>query len=264
MRTRLISILIFSLFAVGGLVISPNAFAQESDSERAQQHFEDGAAFYTTGEYSKAIVEFLKGHAIAPNAMFLYNISLSYFKLDNISDALAAAEKARNEEGMPAKVTVRNEARIAGLYGVLSARDVAEDIAEPEPVAEEPAVARDPVEPVEEGSAMGGLGWTGVGLAAVGGGLVVGALIVNSGVSADIDALEAEADGGSEARFDSLKSDIEAGQSTGKILLYSGAGLASAGLIMLIIDLADGSESSSDVSVVPTDGGAQVGFGWSF
>lgn len=243
-----------AVFSAALLSATP-AFAQPSDAEKAQKHFEDGATLYAQGNYSKAIVEFIKGHAIAPNAMFLYNISLSYLKLENITDALAAAEKARTFDGMPDKVAVRNDARIGGFRAFLSAEDLAEDIAA---AAETPDPMVADHQTGEEGGALGGLGWTGIGLGLAGAGLVVGALIVNSGVDADIESLESEANGGNRARFDTLKSDIESGQSTGKILLYSGAGLATAGLVMLIIDLADGPESAGSVSVAPSDGGAKA------
>lgn len=247
----------FMLFmiVVSTAFFSSSAFAQSSDPARAQQHFEDGAALYTQGDYSKAIVEFLKGHAIAPNAMFLYNISLSYLKLENVPDALDAAEEAKTFEGMPAKVSLRNDARIASFRSVLSANDVAEEIAQAaEASVEEPMAER----PVDDEGGIGGLGWTGVGLGVVGTGLVVGALLVNLGVSSDIDALEAEAAGGDPDRFDTLKNDIESGQSTGKVLLYSGAGLAATGIILLFVDLATGSESDASMGLAPTEGGARA------
>lgn len=257
-------ILLTAVLAFG--LFSSTAYAQD-DAERAQAHFEEGAMFYTQGDYSKAIVEFLKGHAIEPNAMFLYNISLSYWKLGNVEDALAAAERSRNERGMPDRVKVRNDSRIAAFSAILGARRTSESIeksasTEASVVARTDLRTKDEIPPDDGG--VGAVGWTGVGLGVVGAGLVVGALVVNSGVSSDIETLQAEAAGGDQAEYDRLRSSIESGQTTGQILLYSGLGVATTGLVMLIADLATGSSGSSEVSLMPTSDGFVAGFNTRF
>ena len=61
--------------------------------------FEKGAAAYFDGHYSKAITQFMQGQRIAPNGLFLYNISLCHQKLGNFDDALIAG-LAAEERGI--------------------------------------------------------------------------------------------------------------------------------------------------------------------
>ncbi|MEZ4461860.1 MAG: tetratricopeptide repeat protein [bacterium] len=225
--------------------------------QQAQGHFEKGAEWYTTGDYSKAIVEFLKGYNVVPNAMFLYNISLSYTKLGNFDEARTYAERARDEPGMAPEVAIRNEARILSF----DVRDKAVDVAEAKPVLAERRQLEDPEDPPEKSSSFGALGITGVAVGVAGLGLIGGAAVVNAGVSDDLDALKAEANGGDRDRFSSLKSDVESGQSLGQILLFSGVGLAVAGVTLIAVDLMDDESSGqSTLRLVPTPTGAQAVF----
>lgn len=228
------------------------AWAQAGE---AQAHFEKGAEWYTAGEYSKAIVEFLKGYNLEPNAMFLYNVSLSYTKLGNYDEAMTYAERARAEQGMPDDVAVRNDARIAALSvqrstTLAASRATQVSVVEPEPV-----------EPAPEAGGFGVLGISGVVVGVAGLGLVGGAYVINSGVSEDIEALEGEANGGDRQRFDQLKSDIEGDQTLGQILLFSGLGLAAAGVTMVALELTDDEQpSTATLDVVPSVSGAQAVF----
>lgn len=248
----LVFALLLSALSVG------TATAQEEVVQQAQEYFQQGAEYYTTGEYSKAIVEFLKGYNLAPNPMFLYNISLSYAKMDNVEDALGAAERANKDGGLPADVQLRNESRIRAFRMVLAAKDVSssmKQVAQVEPVA--PPVA-------ESSGGFGALGWSGVVLTTVGAGLLVGALVVNAPLADDIEQLERESIGGDPARFDELKQSIEDGQSLGQILLFAGAGVGAVGVTLLIIELVSGEETSTAMTLVPQKGGAVVGFGGAF
>ncbi len=248
------------LAAITVCCFSTTAWAQtEAEKKQAQVYFEAGAEEYAKGEYSKAIVEFLKGYNLVPNAMFLYNISLSYRKLGNWEDALAAAEKAKTEEGMPDDVKVRNDSRINAYRTIIAAQDMADDAARLAQAEE----TKDPEPEVKksEGSSFGALGWTGVILTVAGVGAGVGALIVANGVSSDIDDYEAAAQTGDRTTYDRLRDDIESGQSTGQILMYTGIGLGVAGLTMIMIEVFAGGESDSQaIYVAPTEKGATAGY----
>lgn len=239
------------------------SMAQDDPVAIAQEHFEKGAEWYTQGEYSKAIVEFLKGYNLAPNPMFLYNISLSYAKMDNIEEALKAAERAEREGGLPDEVAIRNYARMNAFRIRLNSDQNAAQMSQIAKVEEKTIVEPDPVEPAS-GGGFGALGWTGVGLTAIGAGLGVGALLVNAPLADQIDQLEAEAAGGDPARFSELKNQIESDQSTGKILLYAGAGAGAVGLTLIIIELLGSEEEQAQIYVSPQRGGASVGFGTNF
>lgn len=251
---------IITVIAVTTCCVSTTAWAQtEDEKKQAQVYFEAGAEEYAKGEYSKAIVEFLKGYNLVPNAMFLYNISLSYRKLGNWEDALAAAEKAKTEEGMPDDVKVRNDSRINAYRTIIASQDMADKAVQLAQSKE--TEGPDTKEKPDDESSFGALGWTGVALTIAGAGAGVGALIVAGGVSSDIDEYEAAADTGDRTTYDRLRDDIESGQQTGQILLYTGIGLGVAGLTMIMIDAFTGGESDSQaVYVMPTPNGASAGY----
>ena len=275
MRATVLAAMV-SCAAPAALLLAPQpAFAQSDRLARAQKHYEKGVEWYAASEYPKAIVEFLKGYNLAPNAMFLYNISLSYQKLENYEEALKAAIRASGEQGFPEGYPARNEARIAAFRRVLEARDAAANIKR---AAEQPAVAEGdvtpedpgvdtpaPVQPVES-SSFGALGWTGAGAALLGAGALAGMAVVNSGLRADIEAFEAASDEGDRATRDALYDEIEPRQSTGKLLLYGGSGLLAVGTLLVAIDLFSGGEESaaSALRIAPTDGGFAVGHGFRF
>lgn len=240
---------------------SPDVQAQtKAEKEQAKEHFQQGAEYYTGGEYPKAIVEFVKGNALAPNAMFLYNISLSYAKLGNIEDALTAAVKAQGEKGMPDKVRDRNIGRIAAFRVALRAESAAPKI---EHASKQIAQIEEPepdTKKVASSGGLGTLGWSGILLTTVGAGLGIGAYVVAGSVQDDIDLYEAAAASGDREAYDRLRVDIESGQSTGTLLLYSGIGLGTAGIVMIVVDLMSGGESESAVYVTPTAGGTEAGY----
>ncbi|MEZ4458683.1 MAG: hypothetical protein R3E66_02935 [bacterium] len=98
-------------------LLSSSAFAA-GDRAAAQKYFEQGAEYYFNGEYGKAIVEFMRGNDEVPNALFLYNISLSHSRLGNFSDALEFGRRAREMGGLDAATSAQNEGRISALYAV--------------------------------------------------------------------------------------------------------------------------------------------------
>lgn len=234
-------------------IVALCALPSQALAQTAQEHFDKGAEWYAGGEYSKAIVEFLKGYNLEPNAMFLYNISLSYAKLANFEEALNYAERARTESGMPDEVQVRNDGRIAALrtrfHTIDAARHLGQVAAEPPQESPEP----------ESKSGFGALGISGVVLSVAGLGLVGGAWVVNSDVETNLDALKAEANGGDRAEFDRLKTQVEDDQSLGQILLLSGLGLTAVGVTMVALDLSDDDEPRrASLKLVPSTTSTQA------
>jgi hypothetical protein len=258
----------YALIAAMGIVMcsSPAAAQTKDEVKEAQAHFQKGAEWFAEGEYAKAVVEFMSGHAIAPNAMFLYNVSLAYERLGNIPDALSAAERSRQFEGMPDDVTPRNEARIVAFEILLESEDVAAEV--------ESAVARADDDTTEEPDDKGGeppemitrpdgikvLGWTGVALAVAGGGFAFGGFATNSAIRQDIEAYEEAARTGDGQTYDELRDQIASRQRNGKIFYGIGAAAAGVGLTLFVVDLLAGTETVPAAAFVsPTTDGASVG-----
>lgn len=254
------------LIALLALASPASAFGQssgQSELEKAQGHFSTGAEYYASGQYSKAIVEFISGHNIAPNAMFLYNISLCYQRLDNLPDARDAAVKARQFEGMTDEIKVRNEARVASFGSVMLAQSVAVDVnAKPDAVvSDESDSAGD-----AESSSFGALGWSGAAIAAIGVAGLGFSLILNNQVANDKEALEEAKARNDFDEAERLTEEVNSTRQTGLIILFTGIGLTTIGLSMVLWDLLDDPSESSSASLAPlimTDG-AGVSIGGTF
>jgi tetratricopeptide (TPR) repeat protein len=229
--------------------------AAAADVVKAQNHFERGAEWYTRGDYSKAIVEFLKGNSISPNAMFLYNISLCYGKLNNLENAIQAGEKAI-QLGLQASVVPRNQARIAGFSNVLKAKQVSDDLRSREENTRAEAlragaeaerqnaaiIASARSNEPEDNSSFGVLGWTGVVVTTVGVGLLGAALVMDQEIDDDLARYEQAAEDANEELYSELRGSIQDDQFLGKIFLTSGAATTVMGLIFIIANASDGGE----------------------
>ena len=243
-------LLLTAVLLSASLATSSVAVAQSKDDvKKAQEHFQKGAEWFAKGDYPKAVVEFISGHALAPNAMFLYNVSLSYERMGKIDDALSAAEGAKQYEGMPDEVAMRNDARIRAFEVMKGAERTADKMKQ---IAEKGDGDGDgvgdgdgdgDVEMVERPDGIKALGWAGIGLTAVGGGLAVAGLLTNSAIMNDIEDYRTAANEGDRARYDELAGDIEAKQSRGQLFYAVGAGAAGVGLTLFLIDLFTGTET---------------------
>ncbi|MFP4600552.1 MAG: tetratricopeptide repeat protein [Persicimonas sp.] len=234
-------------------------FAQDdtSDEAMAEKHFEAGAELFYEAEYSRAIVEFRKAYRYQPDPMILFNVAAAHLRLENYEDARRFAQRADEDGGLPDKIIWRNRAVIAALTVRLRAESVAGDVHD-----ERRALAGvgDPgPEPRStDGSELGTLGWTGVGLLGVGVGLTAYATYVEVSLRDDIDAYKraAEQDPDEHAR---LREDIDARQSRGRIALYSGIGLGGLGVGLWLTDLLGTNEQDSPtVAVTPGLGSGRV------
>ncbi len=238
-------------FFVCLICLSAPAWADKE--AEAQKHFDDGATFYMNGEYGKAIVEFMKGNDLVPNALFLYNIGVCHSRLGNTQEGIDNFVRARNMGGLDDKTATQNEARIVALRSVLKSQSF--EAPEVEVAVEEP-VEPTP-QPVSSGG-LGTLGWVGIGTTVVGAGLLVAAGVVELGLQSTWDDYEQAAREGDKERYDELLADIESRQSTGVILLAAGAGVTIVGVTLLVVDLV--SEDSQPVVFISPDGSGYVGY----
>ena len=231
--------------------VSKPAAAQDSASL-----FEQGAAMYYNGNYGAAILKFKQAYQAEPNALFLYNMSLCYLKLGQYEEAIEAGELAKKPHGATAPLNTRdrtaNDARIAALRRVLEARKV-----KPPASAVSVVVAPDTPDDVER---WGTLGWVGVGVAVLGAGVLGGALLTDREIDEALMELERAAANGDRAEFNRLSDDVDTLQTRGRILTFSGLGVASLGLGLIVFDLLTENEPrSQSVGVIPLrEGGAVV------
>lgn len=248
-------------------VASAPAFAQSPEKE-AQALFEEGGALYFKQEYGGAIVKFKTAHIKSPNALFLYNISLCHLKLGQFGDALSAAREAREMGGLDEQTSTKNDSRIVSLQRVLLAHRAAEAVGVQQ--ASEDAdtgdlVAGDPEATTTSGAAakgggFGALGWVGVASTVLGVGLLTGSLVTELGLQGKWEDFRQAGEDGDEVAYARLKGEIEDGQQIGAVLLYSGAAITAVGLTLIIIELASGDSASATLQIVPTSGGATVGY----
>lgn len=233
-----------------------------AEQEAAREAFDQGALFYTQGEYGRAIVEFLKGHELAPHAMFLYNISLSYEHLGNMRQALNAAERAKGFEGMPDAVAVRNDARIVAFRVLMASESTSLALGKP---VDPPIVPPEPEPPLTE-PMFGGLGWIGVAATGVGVALLGGAGYMQLAIQPNLVSYEEAGTAGNRSEYDSLRTTLEGQQATGKFLLYGGGALVGTGIILMLVDRSGRDEGPRRVVVqaAPAPGGAVLGLRLSY
>jgi tetratricopeptide (TPR) repeat protein len=247
---RLFAIFLFAAAtAYGGQALA------ETPRERAEDFYKSGADSYFRGDIITALSKFKQGYELDPNAMFLYNISLCYGKLENYSEALTHADLAHTK-GLPPEVSDKNMARIAAYRTILKTQYNAE--LEPVAVAvvdcDSEECAPDATNESEGSQKPTWMGWTGATVAVVGGGMLVGAFLVDSGLDSDITAYDEAIAQADLAQAGRLKSDIEGQQTLGKILVISGSVLAATGIGLFVYDFLD----TESVAIVPV-GGDQLG-----
>ena len=258
-----------AVLVVGVAGISPEVYAQ-SDKEQAQTLAQKGAKAFVKKDYAMAVTYFQRAASLDPNPVLLYNLSLAQSKLGNVQDARDAAQRAieMGSDGVPKDTWVKLHARRDAYDRALSARSMADELAPDKPkvsTEESTSGTSDPTtvttrEQVDEGPAVGTLGWVGAGVGVAGVGLLAGAGLVNAGVRADIEAYDEARRAGEFDRAERLQGDVDSGQQLGQILLYSGAGLTAVGAGLFIFDMVNGTESDKKARLmtVPTRGRASV------
>lgn len=228
-------------------ICAPLAAQEKSEQiKKAEDHFKKGAEYYANGEYAKAVVEFKFGHQLAPNAMFLYNMSLAYERLESYDEAVQVASDAEKMGGMPDEIMARNSARLRGFRTILRGRDVADAtaklIAEAQTDQEGDGEGDGEVETITQPDGVTTLGYVGIGLTVVGGGFAVGGLMTNIAVNRDIAEFEDAAASGDRTRYEESRQAILDKQPRGKLFYAVGAAAAGVGVTLLLIDLVVGTE----------------------
>jgi len=235
---------------------SAAAIAQTSPSNKAAADtlYEEGIKSAIAGDYPSAVIHFQNGYKLDPDPRFLYNIAACYYRLDNFERASDYYQRVLKSPNVSSEIYTKAASKLRALELQLSATTVSDQIKDGAGQANKGDGAQTPdpsKKPEDEG--FGGLGWAGVAVTAVGVGLMGASLIPNAGLSDQI----AEYEDGvrldpSPSRDQSRYDAIQSKQSTGKLLLFSGAGLTVVGASLVLYELA--SSSSQEAAAQETQG----------
>jgi tetratricopeptide (TPR) repeat protein len=185
--------LVLPLVAVVLLVgVVPRTAHAQKEKEQAAQHFDVADKAYRSGDYDKAVKEFVTAYQLAPINALLFNIGQAYRMQGDKEKALGYYEKYVEFEPAGAQVveakkhidelkvdveTARREreARDSAEAAQRAEKEAAEKAAADKLRAEEEARKRDEVDSAGSGLRIGGLVLGGAGLAAIGVGVAVAA-----------------------------------------------------------------------------------------
>lgn len=232
---------------VSSVLYSTVATAQTA-SDQAAALYKEGIDLYFAQDYGLAIAKLRAGYDLDPNPMFLYTLSLCFYRLGNYEEARNYALAADNAGGMSPQDTTNNRARLLAFDVRLSTQALG---ASPQPAPQcstdaecnggtcdaglcvLPEVAR---AEVSSGGGLGALGYTGIGATAVGVGLLVGAGVTSLAVARNQEDL-ATIDPSDRSGVDELMVKINTNKNLGKFMLIGGAGLTTVGVALVVIDL---------------------------
>lgn len=250
-----------ALILLCAVLLPRTATAQQPQAANAQEAFNLGMEAYSAENYEEAIALFQRGYDFQPETMFLYNIALAHLKLGQYTDAHAFARRAHAADDLPARARASNAARLVALGTRLTTTQRVE--AERAAIAaraleqrlQRQALEASVIQPAAPTEGPGALTYAGAGAALVGAGLVAGALYLGHDVQQRLDTLKTVEQ---RSQYDTERDAIEADQSLGQILLFSGIGLAAVGSGLLVYDLLDGTSSDSpQITLEPTLGEAR-------
>jgi len=250
MRTMVVMALLISI--VGAPL---DARAQTADAE---EQFTRGAALYYEGEYVEVIVAFKRAHALDANPLYLINIALAHWRLDNLDAAIRHAEQAASSERLDAPTAAQNRARLQAWYLTSRAR-ASEPPPDPVAVEEEPGVAAaieaPQAEPQRRGSTFL---WAGVGLGAVGAGALVGASVLELRLGQLAATTDAAIEANDRETYEDAVSEFEVKQPVARVLFVAGSAFAALAVTSLVVHVARG-RRDPEVSVALHGTGLKLG-----
>ena len=246
-------LLLAACIAAGLLVASLPAHAQtdEGNVEKVETLSAEGAALFRNGDYGPAIERFKQAYDLVPVANLLYNIALSYERLNDEELAIQYYELFIVADDADPAVRATALRRMQELDRKRRASKVE---AMPAPA--------DPSQPVaapskEEGSTAwttAGIISAGIGVAMAGTGVVF-ALMAN----AEQDAFDQSVNAGDK---DIARSAAENNALTADILFGGGAVAVIAGIVFILLDDTGGTDASgSAMHFIPIAGPDQLGAG---
>lgn len=209
---------------------------EPTNEELAEAYYEQGVEAYFNQNFPLAITYLQRAHALDPDPVVLYNISLAHSRLGNTREALRAALQAEEMGGMPEDTALKNMGRIRAFQLQVTAEEITQALAPPEaPQAQLPTPPSTP-SPLEPPPAIRPLGWIGIGTAGAGALALAGAGVLTLIVGDQIESYNSARQGGDYNRALEIQEQIGNQQLLGQILLYSGAGLFAVGGTLWAID----------------------------
>jgi tetratricopeptide (TPR) repeat protein len=246
---------------------APTPAPAPGDEEKARAHFRLGRAHYDNGDFAQAAVEFEEAYRISQRAALLYNIYLAY---RDANDTRHAATALRNYLTLEKEVENRGqlESRLAALERSLADGTASQPAAQPQPAAQlqpaptqQPAAPATPAQPAETQAAPAQAtaatpaeskhsNVLPLVLIGTGGAMVLGSAalyVVASGKQSDLNKLcpnkTCAADQAKQGT--DLKNSGQSLALVGDILMFGGLAVAGTGLVMMVMSMGKGSESSS-------------------
>ena len=256
MQRAFLSVLLFLLTC--HLAAPASANEMSFTEEMARLHYKAGVRYFDVSNFSEALVEFKKAHALEPKPALLYNMARCHESMGQAEEALRLYRRYLEEmPGAENRTTV--ELRIENLEKAAAARvapppkgppaapPVKTEPSAPEPVGATPAVGID-----EDGppSWLRTAGWAAVG---TGGALLVTGIVFGALTSGKIGEYDDGLDGSK--TYDELNEIADQGRTYEKVQLgtfITGALLAAAGGgVLLWSYLRGGERETPEVSVAP-------------
>lgn len=232
------------------LLVGPGIVSAQPVEESgmgAQEAYKKGVEHFDNGDYEKAAEYFRYAVDKKSHPVLHFNLAQAYARTGQWERAFRQGRKAEQVGDLDEKTSAANRGTMAAGRVVVAAQAFEPPSEEPSPRASEstPSAQSEPgssgpqpePEPSEGEGPLSALGYGGIGTVAGGLGMLTGAIFVDKGLSEDFAARRAAGAAGNQTRVEELSSTIRSKQTTGKILLYGGSGLAVVGTALVIADL---------------------------
>jgi tetratricopeptide (TPR) repeat protein len=268
------------------ILLAASAPALADDKAKAKKLYDDGLKSYNIAEYADAIKAWKEAYSLSKKSILLFNIGQAYRLDGDCKMAMRFYDTYQREEPNP-----KNQDELDAALALCAkagdkpadkppAGDKPSDKTQPRPIDKAPVAdkaaegSHEVAQPIDDGdqgegeqvdapaSSSGGLRKIGIGVG------VLGVVLGGVGIYFALDSKSAADENAAwEGEWDQTHMDIEArGESSAsKAWILGGAGVAAiaAGAVMFAIGGPKATETSS-VSVVPTRGGAAVGWAFQF
>ena len=224
---RLTACMLASICGIGSARAQEAPRGELVTVERAHELYQRGLAAYQIGDYEVAVNAFLASWSMYEDPRLLYNLSLAYWKLGKLDQAIATATRVIDAD-VEQDVRVRSHARRAAFETIVLAQAAATEVR---------SVPDREVLEVEESSPTRAGAWTWLPwtTAAVTLGAIGGVAIVDRQIAATATEMEqAEADNEQTAAF-ARHAEIERRQLVGRVLLATVAVGATATVVLFLI-----------------------------
>jgi len=263
---------ICALLSIIFLVAAPLTAGAQTETDRVEKLFAEGAALYRAGKYRAAIAKFDAAYELFPAPTLLYNKGRAHEALGELQDALqayVACSKSPEVEPQVKRKAMRRARRVRDALRLPTAvppdvGSTAQGASGPAPQANITTTAAAP----SSSSLVTVSKWVTAGLA--GALIAAGSVSYALGASDHSTVSDAQAAAGSgvatltRAEAESLSDDGTTKKTVGVALLGGGLAAAVGSLVLFLVDDEDDNKSTQALGVSPTDDGVAVSWQGSF